>query len=119
VVYVVIANKQHSYKLGKSRIVYIGKTKKGAKRVATSASERATAILTSHGMKQLQIYLVTTKNVLGVNVINKLERALLMVFREKYGTIPIGNKAGTRMTWLDEKTYFTRAMLEKIVAKYS
>ena len=38
----------------------------------------------------------------------KLERGLLLTFREKFGDIPIGNTQGKKMKPIDEMDFFTR-----------
>jgi hypothetical protein len=49
----------------------------------------------------------------------KLERGLLLVFRERFGVIPVANKQGKRMKWIDELSFFTRSRLSAALEKYS
>ncbi|TAK54741.1 MAG: hypothetical protein EPO24_12920 [Bacteroidetes bacterium] len=61
-VYIAIANKPMDYNDGKrSRIVYIGTTQAGAKRIAQSAASKAENLLKEHGVKSLDFYTVSSK----------------------------------------------------------
>ncbi len=60
-VYVARANRQFRYPFRRSAIVYIGTTTSGARRVAASAAGKAKSLLTHHGVKQLDFYVVTCK----------------------------------------------------------
>ena len=94
-VYVLTANKKISYSKGKSRIVYIGTTTKGLKRVASSAAAKAVSILTMKGINKLSAYILTYKGVHGLSNTHKhLERAAITVFKLQYGDIPLANKQG-------------------------
>lgn len=49
----------------------------------------------------------------------KLERGLMLAFRERYGQIPKHNSQGDRFKWTDELSYFTRSYLDKVIAQFS
>ena len=96
-VYVARTNKMNRYPWGRSRIAYIGTTKKGARRIASSAAVRGEDLLYEYGIKHLEFNVVTCGKVPGVETWRKLERALLIRFKERYGAIPKANKTGTKM----------------------
>ncbi len=114
-VYLARTNKPHRYPWGRSKIAYIGTTKKGARRIASSAAVRGENLLEKYGMKHLEFYVVTCDKVPGVETWRKLERALLIKFKEKYGAIPKANRVGTKMRWKDELKYFRTEKLDRIL----
>lgn len=118
-VYIACANKKIKYQWGKSSIAYIGTTKKGAKRVASSAAVRGEALLYTYGIKYLEFHIVTCGKVPGVATWRKLERALLIRFKEKYGGIPEANKSGALMKWKDELRYFSQEKIDSVIEKFS
>lgn len=118
-VYVAVANKPHKYPYGRSRILYIGSTKKGASRVAASAAAKARELLKEHGVTTLEFYTLRCPGRQHVKTWMKLERGLLLVFRERFGVIPTANKQGKRMKWTDELSFFTRSRLSSALEKYS
>jgi len=116
-VYVARANKRTRYPLGRSRIAYIGTTKKGARRIASSAAGRGEELLYEYGMKHLEFNVVTCGKVQGVETWRKLERALLIRFRELYGKIPRANIVGAKIRWQDELKYFRLEKLDRILSE--
>lgn len=106
-VYVLIADKRLKYKKGK-RIAYIGTTSKGVARVAQSVAFRADDILSLHGVRSFHARVVTCRPRRNVRTWVKLERALLLVFRELLGEVPRCNSHGTKMRETDEFRYFAR-----------
>jgi hypothetical protein len=71
-VYVLVADKRLSYEEGKSRIAYIGTTKNGASRVASSVAYRAQEILELHGVRSISARIITCKPRQGVETWRKL-----------------------------------------------
>lgn len=124
-VYVARANKRIRYPVGdksriaqmreRSRIVYIGTTKKGARRIASSAAAKGEELLYDYGMKGLEFHIVTCTRRPGVESWRKLERALIIRFRELYGDIPKGNNLGRFWRWKDEKDYFSQDKLDQVI----
>jgi len=115
-VYVGRANKPYRYPLGRSHIVYIGTTKRGARRVASSAARKGEDLLFGHRIKRVEFSVVTCGKLQAVATWRKLERALLIRFREIYGTIPRGNVRGEKMKWEDEKDlYFSIKRLDSLL----
>lgn len=119
-VYIAKANKCIRYPSGqRSAIAYIGTTKKGVSRIASSAVWKARDILATHGITHLEFYVVTAQPKPRAKVPRKLERALLMRFRERFGSVPVGNNHGKRLMWLDELEYFAYRKLDKVLDQYS
>ena len=118
-VYIAVSNKAFNYRFGKSRVVYIGTTKTGTYRIAQSAVDKSKDLFTLHGIKQLSFYIVTCSSVKNLQSWKKLERALILTFRQLYGDPPKENIQGKRMKLTDEYDYFSRAKLLKVIEKYS
>jgi len=118
-VYIACANKPLRYQLGFSRIAYIGTTKNGVWRVASSAAGRAGDLFTRKGVHTLVFYIISTPRKGKHATYRKLERALLLRFREKYGSIPHANKQGKYLRWWDEYNYVTPQKVEIIIDKFS
>lgn len=114
-VYVARANKKIKYPWGRSRIAYIGTTKKGARRIASSAVWKGADLLFEYGIKHLELIVVLSTRRQGIETWRKLERALIIRFREMYGAIPKGNNQGQKMRWDDERDYFALNRLDKII----
>jgi hypothetical protein len=118
-VYIACANKGVRYPWGKSKIVYIGTTKKGANRIASSAAWRGEVLLYDYGISHLKIHVVTCGRVQGAETWKKLERALLIRFREIFGNVPRANKVGKHLKWRDEKRYFAQEKLDRVIDCFS
>lgn len=92
-VYILVANKSHRYKNGRSRILYIGTTKKGANRPAASAVYKASEVFYHlHGVKTIDVHIVTCDPRKAMRTWKLLESALLDAFRNKYFELPRYNK---------------------------
>lgn len=116
--YLLVADKRLKYKSERSRIVYIGTTEKGLTRISQSVATRADAILGTHGIhgvSEFKARVVTCAPRQHVKTWRKLERALLLVFREKYGEVPKLNKQGVGIKEVDEFTYFARSRIVTIL----
>lgn len=114
-VYVLLTNKKVKYNYGRSRVVYIGTTKKGARRIMQSAAVKSGELLEGYGMKTLEARIITCQRRQGVESWKKLERALLLEFRGYYGEVPIGNNQGKGIRERDEFKYFRRSRIRSIV----
>lgn len=76
-------NKFHKYKNGRSRIVYIGTTKKGASRPAASAVNKASqAFGKLHGVKTIEVHIATCPPRKAMQTWKYLEASLLDAFRK-------------------------------------
>jgi hypothetical protein len=114
-VYVILVKRSLKYKWGRSRIAYIGTTKKGVARIAQSVAARAHDILSIYGVREFMVRIVTCSPKPGAKTWQKLERALLIVFRHKYGELPKCNTQGKNMRQLNEFKYFTRRRLDRVL----
>ena len=114
-VYLLIADKRLKYRNGKSRIAYIGTTKKGVARIAQSAATRAEDILKLHGVRTFHARIVTCNPRQRVKTWIKLERGLLLCFRERFGEVPRCNSHGKKMKEVDEFYYFAKRNLINII----
>jgi hypothetical protein len=113
--YAMIADKKLDYPEGRSRVAYIGTTKKGIFRMTSSIAERANAILRLHGVESFEVRIITCHRRKHVKMWYKLEHALLVAFRELYGAPPRSNdqtdgkRAGTVFN------YFSRARVKRVL----
>lgn len=115
-VYVLIANKKLPYSHGKkSAIAYIGTTKRGVRRVAGSAAAHAEEILTLYGVKKVTARILTCQPRPRVKTWLKLERAMILMFRSEYGTVPKFNLQGKKMREGDEFDYLSRERIRKTI----
>jgi len=114
-VYVLLTNKKLKYKYGRSRVAYIGTTKKGARRIMQSAAMKAGELLEEYGIKTLEAHIITCQRRQGVETWKKLERALLLEFRAHYGEVPMGNNQGKGIRERDEFRYFRRSRIRSVM----
>lgn len=114
-VYILVANKPHKYKNGRSHILYIGTTRRGADRPATSAVNKATeAFYKLHGVKTIDVHIVTCAPRRALQTWKRLESALLDVFRNKYFQLPRYNKVRPTV----KEGLFSTPALAKIIEKF-
>lgn len=118
-VYIIQTDKKLSYDKGRSRIAYIGTTKNGLDRIAASVAERAYEVLNLHGVHELTVRVVTCSPVQSVKTWKKLERAMLICFKRKYGESPWFNTQGKSMEEYDEFDYFTHTRIQNILEELS
>lgn len=117
-VYILIADKRFKYENAKSRIAYIGTTKKGVARIAQSAAGRAEAIF-QRGVRTFHARIVTCNPRQKVKTWIKLERALLLCFRDRFGEVPRCNSHGKRMKETDEFAYFSKTAINNVLDELS
>jgi hypothetical protein len=114
-VYILAANKFHKYRNGRSRILYIGTTKKGADRPAASAVNKASeAFYKLRGVKTIDVHIVTCAPRKAMQTWKRLESALLDVFRNKYFQLPRYNKVRPTM----REGLFSIKALDKIISNF-
>jgi hypothetical protein len=118
-VYVLVANKKLQYAKGWSFIAYIGTTKNGGSRIAQSVAGRAKRILGLHGVTEFEARTVSCKARQRVKMWHKLERAMILSFKELFGEIPECNVQGKNFVDTDEFRYFTRARIKRILEDLS
>ena len=114
-VYAACASKKLKYPTGSSPVIYIGTTEKGVERLFTSASYRADAILSEHGVDSFEVRVVTCRPRRRVRTWKKLERAMLLAFKERYGEVPKLNIQGKGMTEGNEFSLFSKARVVAIL----
>jgi hypothetical protein len=118
-VYILAVNKPVKYTRGRSRIVYIGTTKRGVRRVAASVAHHAERLLRRPGLRSVDAHLLTYGAKRGArNLWAKLERAMLVIFKNEYGDIPLLNKVGMNFWPGKEFSYFSRHTLRKRVLEF-
>lgn len=113
--YILVANKKIRYSDGRSRIVYIGTTKKGLSRISQSVAARAEDVLAIHGVDEFKARVVTCRRRQNVKSWHKLERALLLVFREMFGEVPLLNTHGKNITEVNEFELFAKSRINTII----
>lgn len=118
-VYVPVADKRLRYRKGLSRIAYIGTTKRGSTRVASSIAGRAPQILTLRGVRKFHARIVTCQPRQNVATWPLLERALLIAFKARFGEVPKCNVHGKRMRERDEFKAFSRRRIASIIDELS
>ena len=118
-VYVLIADKRLKYGRDKSRIAYIGTTKKGVARIAQSVAIRAADILNINGVRTFHARVVTCSPRRNVKTWLKLERGLLICFRERFGDVPRCNSHGKKMKERDVFRYLAKARIRNIIDELS
>ena len=100
--YLLVGSRPHKYRRGRSQILYIGTTKKGADRIATSVAYRAEDVLKLHGFRWMDVYVASCSAVPGFQSWRFVERALLAGFLLRYSDLPFCNRQGRKLRW-DEK----------------
>jgi hypothetical protein len=113
-VYVFVASRPHKYKHEKSRIVYIGTTRKGLRRLVDSAYDRSDSIF-GWGVRSFEAYLITCPPRQRVRMWLKLERAMLAAFRERFGSYPKANRDPVKPKADNAFQYFSRAKVNQIL----
>ena len=117
--YLLVGPKPVRYHDGKSRIVYIGTTKKGADRIAVSAAYRAQDILAMHGFRQMDVYVVSCKSKQGLKGWRYLEQALLAEFRVNYLDLPRFNIQGKKLKFSDKlESLFRRKAIDRVLMQF-
>lgn len=114
-VYLMVPNKQIKYQYGRSSIAYIGTTRDGANRIASSAAARAEEILALHGVNRFDVRVVTCPSRKKIKSEKKLERAFLLAFRERFGEVPKFNTQGKKIKEKDEFDYFVRRRIKQVI----
>lgn len=125
-VYLLVANRPVGYAKDYSRIVYIGTTRNGVRRVAASASRQiVNGADELRGLRRLDAFVVWAKSKRGPqtkrgsNFWHVLERALLIRFKQRYGEPPALNGTGQRMKPKHEFDVFKQSTVDRIINRYS
>jgi hypothetical protein len=115
-VYLLLAEKPQKYPRGRSRIMYVGTTKKGVSRIAGSVATRSEQIFQKWGVRKIEVHVAWCTSVKKVQSWKLLERAILADFVSIYGRLPDCNRAGKSFQW-DSKVskYFRRGTITDLV----
>jgi hypothetical protein len=113
--YVVTANKIVAYTTGRSKVVYIGATDEGISRLVNTVASRTEEILLNHDLTHFEAHVVTCTAIPRVQTWQKLERALLLTFRDLYGQPPLCNRHGAGLQEEDEFAFFTRERVRNVL----
>ena len=113
-VYLFVGNKSYKYPWEKSRVIYIGTSSRGIKRITESVANRG-KVLSEHGFKEFEVRIVVCPKRQKVSTWKLLESAFLIVFREKFGGIPFLNKKGGKLKERGEWLYFSKVTIRKIL----
>jgi hypothetical protein len=95
----------------------IGTTKNGLARIAESAAYHAEEILLRHGVMAVAARIVSCRPRNKVRTWPKLERAMLLSFREMFGQIPWCNSHGTKLKENDEFDNFNRGAIRERIKR--
>lgn len=110
-VYVLRQNRLHQYPEGRSRVIYIGTTHRGIDRILASLAYRTRQVVKKHGVKAIDVQLVTCTPRQNVRSWRKLENAFLLKFKDLYGDIPYCNANGHGLREVDEFALFSEATI--------
>ena len=125
-VYILSANKYLPYKylpykgarfktVGRSKIIYVGTTKKGAGRPAASAVNKASEVFYHlHGVRTIDVHIVTCAAHNKKYTWKRLEAALLDAFRTRYFQLPKYNKVRPKPV----EGLFGSKALDKIISEF-
>lgn len=119
IVYVICAPKPRRYANGRSRIVYIGRTTVGVRRIASSIAGKAAEFLNEWGVRKLEAFVLKPAARQSVRSWEDLEKDLLITFRSLYHRVPRGNTVGKRWKLEYLSGSFTRSRLEGILRSYA
>ena len=116
-VYVLIANKKLKYRNGRSAVAYIGTTKRGVARVASSAAQRARSIFDHYGVRSVEARVIACPPRKRVKAWLQLEKALIYTFFNTYHEVPRCNTQGKRGRPPRGKPLFSDSGLRKLIER--
>jgi hypothetical protein len=117
-VYLIVVPRALKYPWGRSHIVYVGTTKKGLSRITQSVAARAEDVLGRYGVKEFSVRVIVCGPRRRVRTWYKLESALVLAFRHRYGNVPILNGTFHKKRITDEFEYFSRNRIDGLIAKF-
>jgi hypothetical protein len=118
-IYLLLGPKPTRYPRGRSRIWYIGRTKRGADRIAASAANKASEILQARGVRRMDVHAVSCTRKKGMKGWEHLERAFIALFKERYGRIPTCNRTGSSFRFSDKLHHlFARRAIERVLESF-
>jgi hypothetical protein len=120
VVYFIRGDKKYKYLWGRSRVLYIGQTRRTGRRPFESLGWKAPELLRLYGMKKLEIVYVEAPPRKRVNILKKLENIFLYEFRREFGEVPKANTQGRKRVRLtDEGDYFKSSTVRNKILQLS
>jgi len=116
-VYFLVAPKPVRQTRGRSRILYIGTTGTGVKRMASSAAYRAEEIFATRGVRRLHVFAITCTGKRGLKARwRSMEQAFLAQFCNRYGSLPACNERGRTFFWSSRRDrLYRRAAIDRIL----
>ena len=119
-VYVLLADKPIKYSSGRSRVIYIGTTKKGEGRPASNSASKSLRAFSDRkrfrGIKGTEVRILTCQKGQNLHSWELLESALLVVFRHLYGKLPEFNKKLEKFRHIEDvDDYFRERRLRTIL----
>jgi hypothetical protein len=115
-VYIILADKRVRYPNGRSRVIYIGTTKRGSRRPASNAADKAMkAFEELYGVKNIHVHLLTCQARQAVKTWEELESALLVTFKFLYGKLPRFNYKMGSCRDVDDIKLFKEKKLRSIL----
>ncbi len=72
----------------------------------------------NHGIKRLDFHVITCTPLRNVKTWEKLERALLLAFKDRYWSVPVANTMGKHAKWRDDLDYFSEKRLRMILRMF-
>jgi hypothetical protein len=117
--YLLVANRPLRYGKQFSRIVYVGTTTHGLRRIASSAASRAEEALKLPGVTRVEAFVLHCNPRRHVKTWRVLERGILLAFREAFANhVPKLNIQGKRIREKGEFKIYSRSALIRIVKSY-
>jgi len=83
IVYLLAVDRLLLYKGKRSCIAYIGTSKRGLSRIATSVAHQGEKAFRLHGVKNIYAFVLTSRGRQGTKLWKKLERAALLTFKRE------------------------------------
>lgn len=120
IVYLLTVPKPIRYRSGRTRIVYIGTTRRGVSRIAASVAARATDAFDGDGRHRVEVYVLACTPTPGLDSWRLLERALISEFRARHHDLPACNAQGKSFRWNDQlQRYFRRDRIRKLLESFA
>lgn len=119
-VYVVLADRPIKYHSGRSRVIYIGTTKRGEGRPASNAASKSMKAFERRdrfrGVRSTEVCILTCQKKQNVQTWELLECALLVVFKYLHGQLPEFNYKLEKLRRIEDvDEYFREKRLRAIL----
>ncbi len=116
--YLLVSPRRHPYPKGRSRVLYVGRTRVGAERILSSLSERIWKAFRLHGVHSLEVFVVHWKGMKRLNSSRHAENAFLVAFRQLHGRLPILNDKGEGLDENEAFEWFSRREVERHLRQF-